>query len=94
MKFHITIKDNENNEILVDMDTNVIMGVVDKKDKCMSLCYTQCDGRTLMQNFITMQKAARSCLSNAQSGDLLWKMAMSSYMETVISEKDEEEVLH
>lgn len=87
--FHITIKDNEKKEILVDMDTDVIMGVADNKDKCTGLAYIRCSGKTLMQNFLVMQHEARSCFLRAGCGDLLWKAAMSAFLEEIESEKKE-----
>lgn len=90
MKFHITIKDNDNNEILLDQDTNVIMGVVDAGDVSRGLGYTQTNGKTLLCNFIALMKCARKCLTNAKGEDTLWKMAMSSFLSEYQKENSEE----
>ena len=79
MKFHITIKDNDNNEILLDQDTNVIMGVVDDGDVSCGLGYAQSNGKTLLCNFIALMKCTRKCLTTAKGDDTLWKMAMSTF---------------
>ena len=90
MEFHITIKDNDNNEILLDQDTNVIMGVVDAGDVSRGLGYTQSNGKTLWCNFIALMKCARKCLTNAKGEDTLWKMAMSAFLSEYQEENSEE----
>lgn len=80
MRFHIMIKDNDNNEILLDQDTNVIMGVVDAGEVSRGLGYTQTDGKTLLCNFSALMTAAHSCLTNKEGDDTLWKVAMSAFL--------------
>lgn len=92
MKFHITIKDNDNNEILLDQDTNVIMGVVDAGEVSRGLGYTQTDGKTLLCNFVSLMKCAHNCLTNEKSDDTLWKMAMSAFFNDYT--KGNKEILH
>lgn len=90
MKFHITIKDNDNNEILLDQDTDVIMGIVDAGDVSRGLGYTHSNGKTLLCNFIALMKSARKCLTNTKGEDTLWKMAMSAFLSEYQKENSEE----
>lgn len=89
MKFHITIKNNDKNEILLDQDTNVILGVVDAGDVSRGLGYTQTDGKTLLCNFISLMKCAHNCLTNEKGDDTLWKMAMSAFFSECNKENKE-----
>lgn len=86
MKFHITIKDNEENEILVDQDTDVIMGVIDAGDTSKAIGYTQATGKTLLCNFHTMMWCAKRCLTNAEGDETLWRMALMTFLQ---QEKEE-----
>lgn len=90
MRFHITIKDNDNNEILLDQDTDVIMGVVDDGDVSRGLGYTQTDGKTLLCNFTALMQCTHKCLTNKKGDDTLWKMAMSAYLSEYVKEDTEE----
>lgn len=89
MRFHITIKDNDNNEILLDQDTDVIMGVVDDGEVSRGLGYTQTDGKTLLYNFGALMTAAHNCLTNKEGDDTLWKMAMLAFLDKYKEENKE-----
>lgn len=86
MKFHITIKDNDNNEILLDQDTNVIMGVVDAGEVSRGLGYTQANGKTLLCNFDALMTCTHKCLTNEKGDDTLWKMAIATFLNKCMEE--------
>lgn len=87
--FHIVVKDNSTGEILVDKDTCCIMGVIDVDDaRSAGMSYTDCTGKTLLDNFIVMMHTARSSMTNRDGSDALFKMSLMTYLGELMKEEE------
>lgn len=88
--FHIVIKDNSTGEILVDKDTCCIMGAVDVDDNhSFGMTYTNCTGKTLLDNFTVMMRAARVSMTTKDGDDTLFKMSLTTYLNELMEDKKE-----
>lgn len=83
--FHITIKDNNTNEILVDDNYDAILGACssDDGDKTTGIGYSKCTGATLLSIFDAMFQVAKSASGESQA---LWHIALKRVLENEIKE--------
>lgn len=75
-KFHIVIKDNETNEILVAADHDAILGACssDDDDKVRGIGYASCTGATLLSMYGTLFQVMKQASGKKQA---IWHAAVS-----------------
>ena len=75
-RFHIVIKDNETNKILVDADHDAIFGACssDDDDRVQGIGYMSCTGATLLAMYDTLFQVMKQASSKKQA---LWYLAVS-----------------
>lgn len=61
-KFHITITDNETNEVLTDKNTDAIIGAIHTEGDTGIIILTECNGCSLMGTAAGAMKAARESI--------------------------------
>ena len=84
--FHITIKDNENNEVILDMDTNCFIGAINQEDSCSGVSQVNCKGRDLVAVFVTLMKTARSAMTTGEGDDTLFIASLMAWIENNMKE--------
>ena len=73
-KFHITITDNETNEILHEADTGAIIGAYALDDGAYSVAKIACDGLTLLTTIESAKTAIEHCMEDIPVMKLLSKL--------------------
>ena len=88
-KFHIVIKDNETNKILVDEDHDVILGACssDDDDDVQGIAYTSCTGVTLLAMYDTLFQVMKRASSKKQA---LWYLAVSQMIKKEMESNNED----
>ena len=88
-KFHIVIKDNETNKILVDADHDAILGACssDDDDNVQGIGYTRCTGATLLAMYDTLFQVMKQASSKKQ---VLWYLAVSRMIKKEMESNDED----
>ena len=71
-KFHITIKNNETEETIIDIDTSAIIGSVDDGESTRVLCFTDCDGLSLAATCVGALEAVGGGQEGLPEGFLQW----------------------
>lgn len=90
-KFHITIKDNEENVVAFDRDVDVILGACssDDDDKTTGIGYSSCTGKTLLNVMDTMFKVMKRAGTDKDGDPMLWKYAVASMLKGVIADYED-----
>ena len=88
-KFHIVIKDNETNEILVDADHDAILGACssDDDDNVQGIGYTRCTGATLLAMYDTLFQVMKQASGKER---VIWHVAVSQMIKKEIESNNED----
>ena len=88
-KFHIVIKDNETNKILVDEDHDAILGACssDDDDNVQGIGYTSCTGATLLAMYDTLFQVMKKASSKKHA---LWYLAISQMIKKEMESNNED----
>lgn len=88
-KFHIIIKDNETNKILVDEDHDAILGACssDDDDRVRGIGFTSCTGATLLSMYDTLFQVMKQSSGKKQ---LIWHVAVSQMIKKEMEGNNED----
>lgn len=88
-KFHIVIKDNETNKILVDADHDTILGACssDDDDSVQGIGYTSCTGATLLAMYDTLFQVMKQACGKNQ---VIWYAAVSRMIKKEMESNNED----
>ena len=88
-KFHIVIKDNETNKILVDEDRDAILGACSSDDDgdVQGIGFTICTGATLLSMYDTLFQVMKKASGKKQ---VIWHLAISQMLEKELESNNED----
>lgn len=88
-KFHIVIKDNETNKILVDADHDAIFGACssDDDDNVQGIGFTSCTGATLLSMYATLFQVMKKASGEKQ---VIWHVAVSQMIKKEMESNNED----
>lgn len=89
-QFHIKIVDNNTNEVMVDIDTDCIVGAVhqtcDERDVTTILGYSDCNGTVIANTAFGAIKASKQITNKSGIGAILMSMLAAE----ALNKKEEE----
>ena len=74
MTYHITITNNETNEILANDDTNCIIGAYAVEDGTYAIGHTACNGITLLSAVAAAEKTIHKIKEDSPELEMLLKL--------------------
>lgn len=93
-KFHVTITDNETNEVLHDCDTQVVLATIDEdENNIQCIAFTNCDTLTLISAIDSLEGLKKKVLDDNPSLKMAFELKdfLHKLKEAIGGKEDEQE---